>query len=156
MDDALRASFYEGIRYCAVHTPAPAPSREAAPLDDGFLYMCAIEAAYPIPNNPHNSVVQRAMDSRTAFRKGWDAARAALAQQGAGQAAQDTRDADRYRVLRSGRFIDLPQMVVPFTDGQQLYTPEKLDAICDECIETLKAQEIKHRAATAIQKGEQA
>jgi hypothetical protein len=47
--------------------------------DERALYMRAIDSMYPVPNNPHQSVVQRAMDARIAFTHGWDAARAALA-----------------------------------------------------------------------------
>lgn len=37
-------------------------------------YIAAIDSTYPIPDNPHNSVIQKAMDDRVAFKKGWDAA----------------------------------------------------------------------------------
>jgi hypothetical protein len=56
---------------------SPAVSRQAA--DERASYMRAIDSMYPIPNNPHQSVVQRSMDARIAFTHGWDAARAALA-----------------------------------------------------------------------------
>jgi hypothetical protein len=131
---------------------APAPSHEAAPLDDGFLYMCAIEAAYPIPNNPHNSVVQRAMDSRIAFRKGWDAARDAVAQQGAGQAAQagadETKDAARYRWLRDKSEPGICAFYLSV--GQAFKGVKFARETVDEAIDAAMS------AATASQKGEQA
>ncbi len=48
--------------------------------DERTLYMQAIDSTYPIPNNPNQSVVQRAMDDRIAFTEGWDKACAALGQ----------------------------------------------------------------------------
>jgi hypothetical protein len=53
---------------------------DAPAADERALYMQAQELTYPIPSSPHASVVQRAMDDRIAFTKGWDAARAALSQ----------------------------------------------------------------------------
>jgi hypothetical protein len=54
---------------------------EAAPAaDERTLLERAIDSTYPIPDSPHNSVVQRAVDNRIAFRFGWEKCRAALAQ----------------------------------------------------------------------------
>lgn len=43
-------------------------------------HMRALESTYPVPDNPHDSVIQRAMDNRIAFRKGWDMAINAVVQ----------------------------------------------------------------------------
>jgi hypothetical protein len=59
---------------------APAPSRNA----DAFA--AAVDAEYPLPDNPHASVIQRATDNRAAMWRGINAARAILVQQGASQA----------------------------------------------------------------------
>jgi hypothetical protein len=55
---------------------AVAPS-DAEGADLPSAHMRAIDTAYPVPDSPHQSVVQRAMDNRIAFRNGWDAAIAA-------------------------------------------------------------------------------
>lgn len=49
--------------------------------DERTPFDAAIDATYPIPDSPHTSVVQRAIDNRIAFRFGWEQACAALAQQ---------------------------------------------------------------------------
>jgi hypothetical protein len=41
------------------------------------LFDAAIDEAYPIPDSPHTSVMQRANDSRAAFARGWQARQAA-------------------------------------------------------------------------------
>lgn len=51
------------------------------PADERALYMRAIESTYPIPDTPHQSVAERAMNNREAFGKGWEQARAALVHQ---------------------------------------------------------------------------
>lgn len=48
-------------------------------------------------------------------------------------AGADARDAARYRALREGRFSFGPQITHP-TNDRLTYTPEGLDAVCDEMV----------------------
>jgi hypothetical protein len=68
---------------------ATAPSRDAA---DAFS--AAVDAEYPLPDNPHASVIQRATDNRAAMWRGINAARSILAQ-------HDPEDEARYAKLVS-------------------------------------------------------
>jgi hypothetical protein len=93
MDDALRASFYEGIRYCAVHTPAPTPSREAAPLDDAVIRKVLLKHLGWLGSAGWGDDIKAICADL----------RAALAQQGAGHAAQAGADAEREVTWRKAR-----------------------------------------------------
>jgi hypothetical protein len=68
-------------------------------LADGrALFDAAIDKAYPIPDSPHTSVMQRANDSRAAFTRGWQDCAADLARQS--QAAQPSKPTDISQRLR--------------------------------------------------------
>lgn len=71
--------------------------------DERALFMRAIDSTYPVPNTPHQSVAQRAMDNREAFSKGWDQARAAITRQAAPVAPTgDSLTPQSLVVLRKG------------------------------------------------------
>jgi hypothetical protein len=71
---ALEYIFRNAERAAPSH-PEPAGGNAAPPPDDYAAFKAAVDAEYPMPNSPHESVMQRAVDIRTAFRFGWNAGR---------------------------------------------------------------------------------
>jgi hypothetical protein len=73
---AQRAAIAADRQACAQAGTAQQPTaRDVDMKDIGALFKVALDAEFPIPDNPHASVVQRALDNRFAFQKGWTAAR---------------------------------------------------------------------------------
>ena len=50
-------------------------AQQGEPVKACEAFKQEIDAQFPIPDSPHTSVIQRAMDNRTAFWLGWNAAR---------------------------------------------------------------------------------
>jgi hypothetical protein len=61
--------------------------RDLYPTDTRDPYQAAVDRVFPVPDTPHASVAQRAIDNRAAMWHGIEAARAILAQPGASPAA---------------------------------------------------------------------
>ena len=65
------------VRACrAAATPAK-PQSDLHSAPSVYELHAALDAAYPIPDSPHTSVIERAKDCRAAMVKGWDARHAA-------------------------------------------------------------------------------
>jgi hypothetical protein len=85
--DQAKAMF-EYVLSAAPSHPEPAGGNAAPPADDYAAFKATVDAEYPMPNSPHESVMQRAVDMRTAFRFGWNAGRRYM-----GGVQGDVRDA---------------------------------------------------------------
>lgn len=74
---AICTHFYAKLceRLATVDAPADTTTASIEPAAEVHQSIDALEAAqnaaYPIPDSPHQSVVQRAVDDREAYRRGW-------------------------------------------------------------------------------------
>lgn len=111
---ALVAHVEQLVAAAGSASPAAADERS----DEAFK--AAVDAEYPIPDNPHASVIQRATDSRAAMWRGIIAARRILAQggntSGSGSAAAGlTDEMQRLRKVSADAILALNDAKFPAT-----------------------------------------